>query len=65
MMSLIRGAEAIHLYNDSFTELLRENRILALGRSAFQTFARSCGVFAADTCRFAMSWEASPGRYGS
>lgn len=48
MMSLVWGAEAIHLYNDSFTELLREHRTLALGHSAFETFARSRDVFAAD-----------------
>ncbi|HJE22670.1 MAG TPA: PAS domain-containing protein [Methylorubrum populi] len=48
MMSLVWGPEAIHLYNDSFTELLREHRTLALGQSAFETFARSRGVFADD-----------------
>lgn len=48
MMSLVWGAEAIHLYNDAFTELLREHHVQALGRSAFDTFARSRDVFAAD-----------------
>lgn len=48
MMSLVWGAEAIHLYNDAFTELLREHHIEALGRSAFESFARSRSVFAAD-----------------
>lgn len=48
MMSLVWGADAIHLYNDSFTELLREHRTEALGRSAFDTFARSRDVFTAD-----------------
>ncbi|MBB3934102.1 PAS domain-containing protein [Aureimonas phyllosphaerae] len=48
MMSLVWGADAIHLYNDAFSELLREHRTLALGRSAYETFARSRDVFAAD-----------------
>ena len=48
MMSLVWGAEAIHLYNDAFTELLREHRLTALGRSAFENFARSRDVFEAD-----------------
>ena len=48
MMSLVWGAEAIHLYNDSFTALLREHHTTSLGKSAFETFARSRGVFAAD-----------------
>ncbi|GAA3267424.1 hypothetical protein GCM10020258_37650 [Sphingomonas yabuuchiae] len=48
MMSLVWGEEAIHLYNDRFTELLREHHVDALGQSAFQTFARSRDVFAAD-----------------
>ena len=48
MMSLVWGPEAIHLYNDAFTELLREHGTTALGRSAFETFARSRDVFAAD-----------------
>lgn len=48
MMSLVWTAEAIHLYNDSFTELLREQPNEPLGRSAFATFARSRDVFAAD-----------------
>ncbi len=48
MMSLVWGSEAIHLYNDSFTDLLREHRGLALGRSAYETFARSHDVFEAD-----------------
>ncbi|WP_428970237.1 PAS domain-containing protein [Sphingomonas sp. Xoc002] len=48
MMSLVWGAEAIHLYNDRFTELLREHHVQALGQSAFVTFARSRDVFAAD-----------------
>lgn len=48
MMSLVWGAEAIHLYNDSFAELLREHRTTSLGQSAFTTFARSHDVFAAD-----------------
>lgn len=48
MMSLVWGPEAIHLYNDSFTELLREHRVLALGKSAYETFARSRDVFEAD-----------------
>jgi PAS domain S-box-containing protein len=45
MMSLVWGADAIHLYNDKFTELLREHHTQALGRSAFETFARSRNVF--------------------
>ena len=48
MMSLVWGAEAIHLYNDSFTELLREHRLASLGKSAYETFARSRDVFADD-----------------
>ncbi|MCJ2084733.1 PAS domain S-box protein [Methylobacterium sp. E-005] len=48
MMSLLWGVEAIHLYNDSFTALLREHGVQALGRSAFETFPRSRDVFAAD-----------------
>lgn len=48
MMSLVWGPEAIHLYNDAFTELLQEHRIRSLGRSAFETFARSRDVFAGD-----------------
>ncbi|MEL6064013.1 PAS domain-containing protein [Methylobacterium sp. DCY52] len=48
MMSLVWGPEAIHLYNDSFTELLREHRTVALGRSAYETFARSRAVFEGD-----------------
>lgn len=48
MMSLVWGSEAIHLYNDRFTELLREHHRVALGRSAFQTFAQSREIFAAD-----------------
>ena len=48
MMSLVWGREAIHLYNDSFTELLKEHRTVALGRSAFETFARSSYAFEAD-----------------
>ncbi|KAK0332071.1 hypothetical protein LTR94_026384, partial [Friedmanniomyces endolithicus] len=48
MMSLVWGADAIHLYNDGFTELLREHRTTLLGRSAFETFARSREVFEAD-----------------
>jgi PAS domain S-box-containing protein len=48
MMSLVWGPDAIHLYNDHFTELLREHRVLALGRSAYETFARSRDVFEAD-----------------
>ena len=48
MMSLVWGPDAIHLYNDPFTELLREHATLALGRSAFETFARSRDVFADD-----------------
>ncbi len=48
MMSLVWGAEAIHLYNDRFTELLREHRLLSLGKSAYDTFARSRDVFADD-----------------
>ncbi len=49
MMSLVWGPEAIHLYNDRFTDLLREHRVLALGRSAYETFAQSRDVFEADT----------------
>ncbi|KTS10792.1 hypothetical protein SB2_12155 [Methylobacterium radiotolerans] len=48
MMSLVWGPEAIHIYNDSFTELLQEHRSQALGRSAYETFARSRNVFDAD-----------------
>jgi PAS domain S-box-containing protein len=48
MMSLVWGAEAIHLYNDSFTCLLREHRVLALGKSALETFERSRHVFEAN-----------------
>ncbi len=48
MMSLVWGADAIHLYNDHFTELLREHQVTALGRSAFETFARSLDVFGED-----------------
>ena len=48
MMSLVWGEAAIHLYNDGFTDLLREHRTLALGRSAYETFARSRDVFEAD-----------------
>ncbi|SFU30479.1 PAS domain S-box-containing protein [Methylobacterium sp. 174MFSha1.1] len=48
MMSLVWGDEAIHLYNDRFTDLLKEHRVRALGRPAHETFARSRGVFAAD-----------------
>jgi PAS domain-containing protein len=48
MMSLVWGTKAIHIYNDPFTELLREHRIHSLGRSAFETFARSRAVFGAD-----------------
>jgi len=48
MMSLVWGAEAIHLHNDSFTDLLREHRHLSLGRSAYETFARTRDVFADD-----------------
>ena len=48
MMSLVWGLDAIHLYNDPFTELLREHATLALGRSAFETFAQSRDVFADD-----------------
>ncbi|MDR6787138.1 PAS domain S-box-containing protein [Sphingomonas sp. BE138] len=48
MTSLLWGAGAIHLYNDAFAELLREHDAPALGRSAFETFARSRDVFAAD-----------------
>lgn len=48
MMSLVWGPEAILLYNDPFTELLREHGTLALGRSAYETFARSREVFEAD-----------------
>ncbi len=48
MMSLVWGEAAIHLYNDRFTELLREHRTLALGRSAYETFAGSRDVFEGD-----------------
>ncbi|MET7245165.1 PAS domain S-box protein [Methylobacterium sp. EM32] len=48
MMSLVWGDEAIHLYNDRFTDLLREHRVRALGRSVHETFARSRDVFADD-----------------
>lgn len=48
MTSLLWGAGAIHLYNDAFAELLREHDAPTLGRSAFETFARSRDVFAAD-----------------
>ena len=48
MMSLVWGPEGIHLYNDRFTDLLREHRVRALGRSVHETFARSRGVFADD-----------------
>lgn len=48
MISLVWGAEAIHLYNDEFTALLREHHTAALGRSAFEMFARSRGAFADD-----------------
>ncbi|WP_342152499.1 PAS domain S-box protein [Methylorubrum sp. SB2] len=48
MMSLVWGETAIHLYNDGFTALLREHRTLALGRSAYETFARSRTVLEAD-----------------
>lgn len=48
MMSLVWGPEAIHLYNDAFTELLQDHRTLALGRSAYETFAESRDVFEAD-----------------
>ncbi|MCO6050378.1 PAS domain S-box protein [Mesorhizobium sp. RP14(2022)] len=48
MMSLVWGPNAIHLYNDRFADLLHEHRTLALGRSAFETFARSRDVFADD-----------------
>lgn len=47
-MSLVWGVEALHLYNDRFTDLLREHRLLSLGKSAYETFARSRGVFADD-----------------
>src|SRR4051812_34827121 len=48
MMSLVWGAEAIHLYNDRFTDLLREHRVRALGQSVYETFAGSRNVFADD-----------------
>ncbi|MFC7663435.1 PAS domain-containing sensor histidine kinase [Methylorubrum suomiense] len=48
MTSLVWGPDAILLYNDRFTELLREHRTLALGRSAYETFARARDVFEAD-----------------
>lgn len=48
MMSLVWGHDAIHLYNDRFTELLGEHHSAALGQSAFKTFARSRHVFAED-----------------
>ncbi|MEH3121351.1 MAG: PAS domain S-box protein [Sphingomonas phyllosphaerae] len=48
MASLVWGEKAIHLYNDRFTELLREHHVQPLGRSAYETFARSRGAFAAD-----------------
>jgi PAS domain S-box-containing protein len=47
MMSLVWGPDAIHLYNDGFTDLLHEHRAPALGRSAYETFARSRDVFEA------------------
>lgn len=48
MMSLVWGADATHLYNDHFTELLREHHMQALGTSALETFAEARNVFAAD-----------------
>ncbi len=48
IMSLVWGPEAIHLYNDGFIDLLREHPFHSLGRSAYETFARSRDVFAAD-----------------
>lgn len=48
MMSLVWGPAGIHLYNDRFTELLREHCVRALGRSVHETFARSRDVFADD-----------------
>lgn len=48
MMSLVWGVEAIHLYNDSFAELLREQGQLSLGRPAYEIFARSRDVFAKE-----------------
>lgn len=48
MTSLVWGPDAIHLYNDGFTELLREHHVEPLGRSAYETFARSRDAFAAD-----------------
>ncbi|SFV16795.1 PAS domain S-box-containing protein [Methylobacterium sp. 174MFSha1.1] len=48
MMSLVWGPDAIHLYNDRFTDLLREHDVSALGQSAYETFARSRDVFEAD-----------------
>ena len=48
MMCLVWGPDVIHLYNDSFTELLPEHRILASGRSACENLARSRDVFEAD-----------------
>ncbi len=47
-MCLVWGADAIHLYNDGFAELLREQDADALGRSAYETFARFREVFADD-----------------
>lgn len=48
MMSLLWGPQAIHLYNDRFAALLPGDPGAALGRSAFETFARSRDVFATD-----------------
>lgn len=48
MTSLLWGPQAVHLYNDRFAALLPGDPGAALGRSAFETFARSRDVFAAD-----------------
>lgn len=46
VMSLVWGPEGIHLYNDACSALLQEEGALALGRSVFETFARSRDAFA-------------------